>query len=38
MNQPSRSLELVTTLAAEPDSPCAHTVPSPRNAIAPSAR
>ncbi len=31
-------LALATCSAAEPDRPCAHTVPSPRNAIAPSAR
>ena len=29
---------LATWSAAEPDSPCAHTVPRPMNAIAPSAR
>jgi hypothetical protein len=31
-------LALATCNAAEPDNPCAHTVPRPRNAIAPSAR
>ena len=31
-------LALATWSAAEPDSPCAQTVPRPRNAIAPSAR
>ncbi|GAB2776473.1 hypothetical protein GCM10027073_06370 [Streptomyces chlorus] len=29
---------LATCSATEPDSPWAHTVPSPRNAMAPSAR
>ena len=29
---------LATCNAAEPDSPCAQTVPRPRKAIAPSAR